>query len=49
MALDELYGLGAEAYLRYAEEISTIDAKAVREVAQRVLNLETSALSVVGP
>jgi zinc protease len=49
MALDELYGLGAEAYLKYAEEIAAIGAKEVQEVARRVLDFETCALSVVGP
>lgn len=49
MALDQLYGLGAEAYLKYADEVASVDADAVREVAQRVLNFERSALSVVGP
>jgi len=49
MALDALYGLGAEAYLKYAEEIAAIGAKEVQEVARRVLDFETSALSVVGP
>ncbi|MBL8954557.1 MAG: insulinase family protein, partial [Myxococcaceae bacterium] len=49
MALDALYGLGAEAYLKYAEEIAAVDAKAIQDVARRVLDFERSALSVVGP
>ncbi len=49
MALDELYGLGAEAYLKYAEEIAAVDAKAVQEVSRRVLDFDRCALSVVGP
>jgi zinc protease len=49
MALDATYGLGAERYQRYADEISAVTADAVREVAQRVIDFEKSALAVVGP
>ncbi|MBK7862042.1 MAG: insulinase family protein [Archangiaceae bacterium] len=49
MALDQLYGLGAEAYLQYPDEIAAIDAKAVRDVAERVLDFDKCALSIVGP
>jgi zinc protease len=49
LALDALYGLGAEAYRRYAEEVSAITAREVQEVAQRVIDFERCALSVVGP
>jgi zinc protease len=49
MALDQLYELGAEAYLKYADEIGAVDAAAVQEVARRVLDFERCAVSIVGP
>lgn len=49
MALDACYGLGADAYLRYADEIAAVTPEAVREVARRVIDFERSALAVVGP
>jgi zinc protease len=49
MALDALYGLGAEAYRRYADEVAAITARDVQAVAQRVLDFDRCALSVVGP
>jgi zinc protease len=49
MALDALYGLGAEAYRQYAEEVARITAKDVQDVARRVIDFERCALSVVGP
>jgi zinc protease len=48
MALDACYGLGPEAYRSYAQEIAAVSRAAVREVAQRVIDFERSALAVVG-
>ncbi len=49
MALDACYGLGADAFLRYPDEIAQVTADEVREVARKVIDFERSALSVVGP
>jgi zinc protease len=49
MAIDQLYQLGAEAYLRYPDEIAAVDADAVQAVARKVLDFDRCALSVVGP
>jgi zinc protease len=49
MALDQLYQLGAEAYLQYADEVAAIDADTVQEVARRVLDFDKCAVSIVGP
>jgi zinc protease len=49
MALDACYGLGPEAYLRYADEIASVSREAVRDVARRVIDFQRSALVVVGP
>ncbi len=48
MALDACYGLGAEAYLKYPDEIAAVTPHDVREVARRVIDFERSALAVVG-
>lgn len=49
MALDACYGLGAEHYRRYAEEIAAVTADEVREVARKVIDFDRSALVIVGP
>ncbi|MGV3624494.1 MAG: M16 family metallopeptidase [Archangium sp.] len=49
MALDVCYGLGADAYRKYADEIAAVTPEDVREVARRVIDFERSALAVVGP
>jgi zinc protease len=49
MAVDQSFGLGADRYHGYAEEISRVTAESVRAVAARVIDFERSALSVVGP
>lgn len=49
MALDHCYGLGAEAFLRYADEVMAVTADDVRNVAQRVLDFERCATVTVGP
>ncbi len=48
IAIDSLYGLGAENWLRYADDISAVTAADVRDVAQKVIDFERSALVVVG-
>lgn len=49
MALDACYGLGAEAFLRYPEEIAAVTAEDVRGAALRVIDFQREALAVVGP
>jgi zinc protease len=49
MALDACYGLGAEAFLRYPEEIAAVTAEDIRSAAQRVIDFQREALAVVGP
>jgi zinc protease len=49
MALDHCYGLGADRFLAYADEVSAITADQVRDVARRVIDPAHSALAVVGP
>ncbi|MDP3151575.1 MAG: pitrilysin family protein [Archangium sp.] len=49
MALDACYGLGAEAFLRYPEEIAAVTAEDIRSAAQRVIDFQRQALAVVGP
>ncbi len=48
MALDACYGLGAEAYLQYPEEIAAVTAEDVRSTAQRVIDFQKEALAIVG-
>ena len=49
LALDELYGLGAEAYLHYAERIQAISAETVRDAARRILDPRGEVVVEVGP
>ncbi len=49
IALDTLYGLGPEAFTRYAPEIEAVTREQVREAARRVFDFSKSALAVVGP
>ena len=49
MALDSAYGLGADRYLRYADEVNAITVQQVQAVAERVIDFQRSALAVVGP
>ncbi len=49
MALDACYGLGADAFLRYPEEIAAVTADDVRSAARRVIDFSREALAVVGP
>lgn len=48
MALDACYGLGADAFVRYPEEIAAVTAEEVRATAQRIIDFERSALAIVG-
>jgi len=49
VALDELYGLGAENHLKYEERILAVDAEAVQRVAQRFIRFDRAVLSALGP
>jgi zinc protease len=49
MALDALYGLGADAGEHYAEQISAVSRDDVRRVATRILDLDAYTLAVVHP
>ncbi|MBL8934674.1 MAG: insulinase family protein, partial [Archangium sp.] len=49
MALDACYGLGPEKYLRYADEMESVTANDVLEVARRVLDFGKETLVTVGP
>ena len=49
MALDAAYGLGADRYLRYADEIAAVTAEQVQDVARRLIDFDKSALAIVGP
>jgi zinc protease len=49
MVLDHAYGLSAESYLRYPEEIGAVDARQVRELALSYLDPAAEVVAVVGP
>jgi len=49
LAMDACNGMGLENFQRYAERISAVTSEDVREVAQRVIDFDRSALAVVGP
>ncbi|MCP3104566.1 insulinase family protein [Myxococcus sp. K15C18031901] len=49
IAMDSMYGLGADNSLRYAEYISAVTSEQVQEVARQVLDFDRSALAIVGP
>jgi zinc protease len=49
LALDSAYGLGLENFLHFAERVRAVTAKDVQRVAVRLLDMEKSALAVVGP
>jgi len=48
-ALDELYGLGYDAWQKFEAQINAVTAQAVRETAARYLTLSAVADVVVGP
>ncbi len=49
MALDACYGLGAEKYRHYADEVWSVTRDDVKDVAERLFQFERSALAIVGP
>jgi zinc protease len=49
MALDACYGMGTDNFLHYAERVAAVSARDVRDVAQRIIDFERSALAIVGP
>lgn len=49
MAIDALYGLGADAQHRYAARIAAVTAADVLRVARRVIDLETAVEAVIRP
>ncbi len=49
LALDYCYQLGDRDFFEYAEQIQAVTAEDVLAVAQRVLDLERAAISIVGP
>lgn len=49
IALDHCYGIGAEDFLSYAEQISAVTAEDLRAAAERVIDFRRSALAIVGP
>ncbi len=48
VALDSLYGLGADAHYHYAERIAAVGRDEVLQAARRILRLDAHALSLVG-
>jgi zinc protease len=49
IALDIIYGLGAEHWETYPERINAVDAQQIRELAAELLNLERSVTVVTTP
>ncbi|MBN2497368.1 MAG: insulinase family protein [Deltaproteobacteria bacterium] len=49
LAFNELYGLGHDEHLHYAERILAIGLQDVQRVARKYLSLEAYTLAVVGP
>ena len=49
IALDSLYGLGAESYRDYPEHIAAVTAEDVLRVARRVVDLDAYTLAAVRP
>jgi zinc protease len=49
IAFDEAYGVGADAFTRYAASIEAVDARAVQEAARRTIDLDRAVLAVVTP
>lgn len=49
MALDACYGLGADAFLKYPDEIAAVTPQDIRDAARRVIDSDKSALAIVGP
>jgi zinc protease len=49
ISLDATYGLPADGYLKYADEISAVTPEQVLEVARKVIDFDRCAQVVVGP
>jgi zinc protease len=49
MAFNELYNIGHEAHLDYADRIDAVTRDDLLRVAQRTLRLDRSVLAIVGP
>jgi len=49
IALDHAYGLGAENFLHFAEQVNAVDAAAVQAVARSVIRDQHEVLAIVGP
>ena len=49
LAMGACQGIGAEDLLNYADRVGAVTAEEVRDVAQRVIDFDRSALAVVGP
>lgn len=49
IVLDELYGLGFDNYLQYADNIEKVTAQQVQDVASRLLDLSQSTVVVITP
>ena len=49
LALDACYGLGLDSFEHYGERVQAVTTDDVQRVAARILQLDRSALAVVGP
>jgi zinc protease len=49
IVLDELYGLGFDNYLQYADNIEAVTAQDVQDAASRILDLSRSTVVTVTP
>jgi len=49
MAFDEAFGLGHDAWRRYADAVRAVTAADLQRVAKRVLRLDASTLAVLAP
>jgi hypothetical protein len=49
MAIDALYGLGADAQRRYAASIAAVSADDVLRVARRIIDLAVPVEAVIRP
>lgn len=49
IAYDEAYGVGADAYLRYEEQINAVTSDRVLEVARHILAPARGTLAILGP
>lgn len=49
MALDTIYGLGSDHWEGYAERVEAVSAEQVRQMAERILDLDEAAVVVTTP